>query len=293
MTLLAALAGAVTISFSAIFFALSDVSPITGAFFRGLYALPVLFLIWWWRRDRDDRPRAKRLVAFAAGVLLGFDVVTWHVSINSIGAGLATLIANSQVVVVALVAWLLLGERPRQTVLVSIPVLLVGVAMISGLGLGDAFGENPLLGTLLAVAAAFLYGGFILVFRHSNSARAPVAGPLLEATAGLAGTTLALGLVTGGLDLVPSWPSHGWLVALALGAQAGGWLLIGYALPRLPAVETATIILLQPVLTMVWGMIIFSERPSPVQLTGAILVLGGVGLVAITGAHRPVPARQT
>ena len=45
---------------------------------------------------------------------------------------------------------------------------------------------------------------------------------------------------------------HGWLLLLAW-ARVLGWLAITYALPRLPAAETSTFILLQPVLTMVWG----------------------------------------
>ena len=64
MTLAAALTGAVTISFSAIFFALAEVEPVTGAFYRASYALPVLFVLWWLRRKEDQRPASKRLIAF-------------------------------------------------------------------------------------------------------------------------------------------------------------------------------------------------------------------------------------
>jgi drug/metabolite transporter (DMT)-like permease len=76
------------------------------------------------------------------------------------------------------------------------------------------------------------------------------------------------------------------LLALALSSQVAGWLLISYALPRLPAAETATIILLQPVLTMIWGVLIFDEQPSAIQLVGAGLVLAGVGFVAMTSSRR-------
>ncbi|MFZ0626093.1 MAG: DMT family transporter [Acidimicrobiia bacterium] len=291
MTLLAALGGAIFISFSAIFFALSEVSPVTGAFFRAVYALPPLFLIWWLRRDRDKRPWNKRRTALIAGLVLGVDVVLWHIAIHHIGAGLATLIANSQVILVAIAAWALLGEKPSRRVMIAVPVVMVGVAMVTGLGRGDAFGDNPLLGTLLALLAAVFYSSFLLLFRSSNESQAPPAGPLLEATVGLAISAAILGAVTGDLDLAPSWPAHGWLLALALGAQVCGWLLIGYALPRLPAVETATIILLQPMLTMIWGALIFGERPSIIQLVGALLVLGGVGFVAASRArHAPQPA---
>ena len=62
-TLAAALSGALLISFSAIYYALSDVSPTTAAFFRAAYALPVLFVLWWLRRTRDRRPARRRWLA--------------------------------------------------------------------------------------------------------------------------------------------------------------------------------------------------------------------------------------
>lgn len=286
MKLLAALAGALAISFSAILYALAEVSPTTGAFYRTLYALPVLVVIWWARRDQDRRSRAKRLVAFGAGLVLGLDVVVWHISIEYIGAGLSTLIANAQVIIVAVVAWLFMGERPSRQIVLAIPVVLFGVALVSGLGRGDSFGSNPLLGTLLALVSAVFYAAFILGLRSSNDIQAPSAGPLMEATAGAALAALIMGTFGDGIQFAPSWPAHGWLLALALSSQVAGWLLISYALPRLPAAETATIILLQPVLTMIWGVLIFGEQPSPIQLVGAGLVLAGVGFVAMASSRR-------
>ena len=70
MTLLAAVAGAVAISFSAILYALADVSPSTGGFFRLFYALPVLFILWCVRRDQDQRPPRRRMLAVLAGMTL-------------------------------------------------------------------------------------------------------------------------------------------------------------------------------------------------------------------------------
>lgn len=75
--------------------------------------------------------------------MLGADFVTWHLAIDLIGAGLATLLVNSQVLVVAVLAWLLFGERPHRSILAVIPVVLMGVALVSGLGSSDAFGTNP------------------------------------------------------------------------------------------------------------------------------------------------------
>jgi drug/metabolite transporter (DMT)-like permease len=291
-TLLAALLGAVLISFSAIYYGLSGATPLTGAFYREAYALPILALIWFSRRSTDRRPMSRRWIAIGAGVVLGADTVAWHNSIEFIGAGLATLIANTSVIFVAIGAWLLLGERPLRTTMAAIPVILVGVTLVSGLGQGDAFGVDPVRGTLLALLAAIFYAAFLLSYRHSNNAKAPAAGPLMEATFGAMVTVVVIGFVGGGkgIDFGFEWPAHAWLIALALGSQVAGWLLIGYVLPRLPAVETATIILLQPALTLIWGALIFDERPSPLQILGALIVLAGVTFVAVVRARRePTP----
>lgn len=291
MTTAAALVGATIISFSAIFYKLSGADALTGGFFRVAFALPVLFVIWWSRRRLDRRPRRDRVIAFAAGIALGLDMWVWHTSIEYIGAGLATLIANTQVVLVAIAAWLIFGDRPRKLVIAAIPVVLLGVSLVAGVGQGDAFGEDPVRGTLLALAAAFFYTIFILVLKFANSSQAPAAGPLLDVTAGGVLTILAIGYFGPGIDFSFHWPSTGWLLALAIGPQVIAWLLIGYALPRLPASETATIVLAQPALTMVWGAIIFSERPSVTQIVGAVVVLMGVALVAVSRS-KAVPAPE-
>lgn len=293
MTLAAALGGALIISFSAIFFGLSEASPVTGAFYRAAYAAPLLLALWWARRGEDRRSNVRRWFAFGAGIALGFDVMAWHSSIDLIGAGLATLIANSQVIFVAIAAWILQRERPSPVTLIAIPVVLVGIGLVSGVGQSNAFGENPLLGAALALLAAVFYSMFLLGFRHSNEEKAPSAGPLFEATAGALVASLAIGLVGSGIDFGFTWPGHGWLLALAIGAQVVGWLGVGYALPRLPAVETSTIILIQPALTLLWAVLIFSERPSVLQIVGAAVILGGVGLVVVTRARmQPSAARS-
>lgn len=293
MNLAAALVGAVFISLSAIFFGLSEVDPVTAAFYRFAYALPVLFVLWWFRRGEDQRTSQRRWLAVASGVALGIDVVLWHMAIEQIGTGLATLIANAQVIFVAIAGWLVLKERPNRLVLVAIPIVLFGVALVSGIGQESAYGANPALGTLMALIAAVFYAAFLLAFRASNHIAAPTAGPLVEATAGGMITILVLSLLGPGIDFSPVWPGHGWLLALALGAQVGAWLLVGYALPRLPAVETATIILIQPAMTIIWGAIIFDERPSNMQWVGVVVVLAGVGLVAIARTMATRPALST
>ena len=70
--------------------------------------------------------------------------------------------------------------------------------------------------------------------------------------------------------------AHGWLAALGVGPQAIGWLMIGYAIARLPSASTSFLIVLQPTLTLILGLIIFDEVASVVQYAGVLIVLAGI-----------------
>ena len=108
-----ALLGVLSISFSAVFIRLALVSPVTATFYRAAYAIPILAIIWLFRRAADRRGRRERLLAFVSGLFLAADLDLWHESIALVGAGLGTVIPNVQIVFVALVGWLYQGERPR------------------------------------------------------------------------------------------------------------------------------------------------------------------------------------
>lgn len=275
-----ALGGAAIISFSAILYRLSGADPTTGAFLRMAYAVPLLVVVRWFRRAADERTGRERALAATSGALLGLDVIAWQSAIDHIGAGLATLVANSQVIIVPLVTWLIFRERPGNRVFIAMPVVVVGLAAVTGLGGTQTFGERPALGVLLGVLAAMLYSGFLIGFRRSSRRLAPAAAPLLDATIGAAVAVALAGLVLGELTFSGSWQTHAWLIVLAFGPQTIGWLAIGYALPRLPAAITSFAILLQPSLTLLWGFLIFQEEPSVIQLGGVVLVISGVAMVA-------------
>ena len=151
-----------------------------------------------------------------AGVFLAADVVVWQVAIDQIGAGLGTLIVNSQVVLVPLVTWALFGERPERRAFWAMPVVLAGLAAITGLGTADTFGERPVFGVAMGAAAAIFYPGFLVTFRRSGRSSSPAAGPLLDATTGAAAALAVYGFTAGAIDTTVSWPTHGWLALLAV-----------------------------------------------------------------------------
>jgi drug/metabolite transporter (DMT)-like permease len=286
--ILAALTGAVAISFSGILYRVAHVSPSTGAVFRCLYAVPPLLLLATLEDRRyGPRPLKQRALAWLAGVLFAVDLIAWHQGIEEVGAGLATVLGNLQVVLVGLLAWAILRERPSNRSLAAIPVALVGVILISGVLEQGAYGRNPGLGVAFGILTAASYAGFLLLLRESNRDLRRPAGPLFDATLVAGLTCIPIGLVIGNLDWTPGWPAQGYLLLLALSSQVLGWLLISITLPRLPAALTSVLLTFQPVLTVLFAWAILDESPSALQLGGVALVLCGL-LIVSTGRRRKV-----
>lgn len=283
----AAVAAAVGISTAAILFVLSEASPSTATVFRCLYALP---LLWWLMRREDSvfggRTSQARAWALLAGVFFAGDLLLFHHAILLMGAGLATVLVNLQVVIVMISAWLIWGERPGLAQVVAVPIALAGVVFISGVLDAEPYGADPLLGSMLAVLTAFCYAAYLLLLRKGRD-RQRAAGPIFDATLTCGLTALAAGLIVGDFDPVPQLPMHAWLLLLALSAQVAGQVMIATALPRLPAATTSIILLIQPLLATVIAMVVLAESPSPTQLVGVVLILGGV----LLGSARPRAGR--
>ncbi len=278
--------GALVIAFSAILVRLAEVSPPTSAFFRCAYALPLLALLAWLEQRRfGPRERRARLVALGAGFFFAADLISWHYAIGAVGAGLATVLGNVQVVLVGLIAWAVLGERPEARALAAIPLVFLGVVLISGVIGAGAYGDDPLLGVIYGLVTAITYALFLLVLRQAGSGLRRPAGPLFDATLSAAFFCAIAGVAIGDIDWVPGLESQAWLVLLALSSQVLGWLLISMSLPRLPAVVTSILLTLQPVCSVMLGALLLSEDPSLVQLAGVATVLVGV-VVATFGPSR-------
>jgi drug/metabolite transporter (DMT)-like permease len=277
-----AVVGALAIAFSGIFYLASGVSPSTGVFFRCLYGLPILLLVAYFERRRLG-PMSRRSVGLAAtaGVLFAVDLLTFHYAVDLIGAGLGTVMGNLQVVIVPLAAWALLGERPGRTVLAALPVVVAGVVLISGVVGGGAYGSNPQLGVVIGLVTAASYSGYLLVIRRASPDRRP-AGPVAVATVVTGVGALLWGSAVGDFDPVPTMPAHAYLVALGVLSQSVGYLAIQVSLPRLPAAITSVLLLVQPVTTVFLAALLLGEAPSPAQLAGVALVIGGIALATGT-----------
>ena len=290
---LGAALGALAISQSSPLAKLSGASPAVVTLFRGVVALPFLALLA--RRERHRAAPRDRALALIAGGLFALDLQCFHVSIPLLGVGLATVVPNAQVFMVGLFA-ALTGERTPGRAIAAIPFAFIGLLMLARVldpfgvnGLADpsviAAGSNPALGVLWGLGAAAFYGLYLIITRRiSTSATGSAAvGPftmLRDSAIGTIAVSLLLALLDGALLPPEIWPGVGWLVLLALMSQVLGYPLINASIPHLPSVVGSVLLFVQPLMTLVAGVIIFGEIPTPGQLVGALILFGGVLVAA-------------
>jgi drug/metabolite transporter (DMT)-like permease len=253
---------------------------VTAAVWRCAYALPVLGAWAWWEHRRyGARTGRERRLAALAGALFAVDLVFWHYAIEDVGAGLATVLGNLQVVIVPFLALAVLKERIPRSILYALPPVCVGVLLVSGALEDGAYGANPPRGVLFGVATGLAYAVFLMVQRAGSMDLRRPAGPLFDMTLVASAVALVAGLVIGVDDLVPEWPSAGWLITLALSSQVLGWLLITVSLPRLPAALTSIILTIQPIAAVALAAVLINQDPSLLQLGGVALIVSGLLIV--------------
>ena len=268
------------------FYIFAAVSPSTGTFYRAVFGLPILVLVAIGELRRHGRlPRDSVRYAAIAGVFFTGDLMFWHHAIEAVGAGLGTVLANLQVIIVGFFAWLLLGERPSRSTLLVLPVVLIGVVLISGVVGSGAYGADPQLGVILGLATAVCYSAYLLLIRQGGRDERRPAGPVAIATAAMVVCSFVVGQAAGDLDLTPGGASLFWLAMLGVTSQSAGYLLISMSLPRLPAIITSIILLAQPVMSVGLAMVLVGETPSRTQLLGVALVIGGIAAATVPVAR--------
>lgn len=281
IALLQLVAGAVMISFAAVFVRVLEVPPTTSAFYRTLIGGVVLSFVMLVRRQpwRPDRPLF--LVLSIAGLLFALDLAFWHRSILYLGPGLSTLLANFQVFVLAIAGVLVFKEALRLSLVIGILLALAGLILIVGF---DWIGltENYRRGVVLGLLTALCYGAYVLALRRARvTPGREGASPIGDvAIASIASAVFLFVIAAGnGESLsIPNLREAGLLLSYGLVTQVVGWVLISSSLARLAASRVGLVLLIQPTFAYLWDVLFFARAVGLLEASGAALALTGIYL---------------
>jgi len=244
----------------------------------GSIALVIFLLV---TRKRPSFPKSAWLMLSIAAVFFALDLWFWHRSINYIGPGLSTLLANFQVFIMMIAGFVLLKQIPRPIQLFAVPMALVGLALIVGLDWSDLPGDYR-LGVIFGLLTAVAYAGYLLSLRQARQ-DSPYRVPTRElavvsviCTAVLAVTVLGEGESL----MIPSAADFGWLLAYGVLSHSLGGLFIASSLPQVTAAEAGLALLLQPTLSFAWDVLLFGRPMTALELLGAFIALVAIYLGA-------------
>lgn len=281
--------GAALISFSPVWVKLVSVSPTTSGFYRvliGSLALAAYLLV---TRQRMRLPTRAWLILIGASVFFALDLWFWHRSINYIGPGLSTLLANFQVFIMMFAGVVLLRQMPSLTQVIAVPLALIGLAMIVGLDWGS-LPQDYRIGVIFGLLTAVAYAGYLLTLREARR-NSEHAMPIREVAvvSGICAVILAISATTEGESLaIPNLQDAAFLSAYGILSQGLGVILIGSSLRQVSTTEAGIALLLQPTLSFVWDVLFFARPMTATELAGASLALAAIYL----GARPPSKKAQ-
>ncbi|MBP7566053.1 MAG: DMT family transporter [Burkholderiaceae bacterium] len=223
--------------------------------------------------------RHKRALPFI-GLLVGAQSLCLYSAVARIPVALALLAFNSYPIWAALFDWLVYRRRPERAAVLAMPVILAGLALaldVSGAasGLGAAGQWQRIgVGVGFAVAGAMLFALALVFTQHETQG---LDGRLRTAATMLVAGAVALAMVAsqGGFHF-PQAPAGWWGLAGLTLFFGTGFTLMFTVLPRLGVGSNTAIMNVEPVFALVLAWLILGQAIAPVQVAGALLVVGTV-----------------
>ena len=263
----------------------NGVDVATAVVFRsGITACAVSFLVLFQGVRINFNARQRRVLP-VIGLLIGVQSLCLYSAVARLPVALALLAFNTFPLWTALWAWVVYREAPQRPLFWAMPAILLGLALAldvlgaaSGLGATGHWGAIG-AGVSFALAAAATFGMALVLTQHEA---ADVDGRVRTATTmGLAGL-VALGTVAlqGGFHLPHAAP--GWWGLAALTVLYGtGFTIMFTVLPRLGVVGNSAIMNVEPVFALVLAWMILGQAIAPIQVAGALLVVGAVMVLGL------------
>jgi drug/metabolite transporter (DMT)-like permease len=260
------------VSASAIFIRLADVPALAVALWRCALGAAVLLPPALLRGDAFPKGRAL-YVGIASGVALGAHFGFWISSLDYTSVAASVVLVSTQPVFVAVLAYLLFGERTTPLSFLGIVVAIVGTAVIAA---DRSVGSAALYGNVLALIGAVTVAVYVLIGRSSRTGGVGVLPYSVVVYTAAAATLLPVALVVG----VPLWGYPGqtwfWLVAITLGPQLMGHTVFNWALRYVQASIISGTILAEPAVSSLLAWLVLSERPGIPTIIGGAVVLTGL-----------------
>jgi drug/metabolite transporter (DMT)-like permease len=263
----------------------NGVDVATAVLFRSVVTASVIVLILALQRVRVKfSPRHKRMLLLI-GLLIGVQSLCLYSAVARLPVALALLAFNTYPIWIAFWAWAIYRHPPERATLIAMPVILVGLSLAldvfgaaSGLGASGQWARIG-AGVAFALAAAGTFGLAMVVTQHEAG---DIDGRVRTATTMTIAGMVALATVVlqGGFHLPQATPGWWGLAALTF-LYGTAFTIMFTVLPKLGVVGNSAIMNVEPVFALVLAWLILGQAIAPIQVGGALLVVGAVMVLGL------------
>ena len=213
--------------------------------------------------------RADLPMLLPGGIALGLNWVALFEAYRLLNVGLATLIYYIGPILVLLFSPLLFREKLTAVKIAAVVIVTVGLVCISGSILSG--GMNP-AGLLTAAASALFYAALI-VFNKRITHTAGLQTAAIELDIAFA-VVLVYCLATVGLPQ-PLRSDLPYIAVIGVVNTGFAYLLYFSGMQKLSSQSVALISYVDPVSALLFATLFLRESMTPVQIAGAVFIIGG------------------
>jgi drug/metabolite transporter (DMT)-like permease len=272
------LIGVIAVSFASIFIRLADASPLVIAAARLLFASAVLLPFAAVNSMVSIGKLTVRdlFLIILSSLFLGLHFGLWITSLSYTTIASSVILVTSHPAFVAVLSYFLWKERLNKLNILGIAAALAGVVVIN---YGDfALSSRAVLGDLMALAASFAMGAYLIIGRQMRK-RIDSLGYLTLIYTGAGLMLLLVLLFTGERLSGYSTTTYLMFLLLALVPQLIGHSALNLAVRTLPVTLVSVAILGEPIGATLLGALILREMPKVNEIAGGLLILLGIYLV--------------
>lgn len=265
------------ISVSSLFVRLCSAPPLIIATYRLLFTFAVMAVLSSirYRRMFTGLTRRDLMLTALAGIFLSLHFVTWFESLRHTSVASSVVLVTTQPLFVVMASFFFFHERLSRRALMGGGLAVVGSTIIAW---GDfSSGPDPFYGDLLALLAAVMVSGYLIIGRFlRRSLPLPVYVTLVYGASSL--FLLAI-TVAASVPLAP-YPVRDWFLFLGLAVSCTliGHTIFNWVMAYVPASTVSVSVLGEPVGAMIWVALFLGEYPDVRQILGGGIIIGGLSL---------------
>jgi len=272
---LAILVGVFAVSFSSIFVRLCSAPPLVIAAYRLIFTFSFLapFALWGGAPVLRGMTARQVQLSAASGVFLALHFVTWFISLKYTSIASSVVLVTTQPFFVVLGSWVFFKERVPRKALYGGLLSFVGSFVIGATDF--QMGERAFIGDLLALFAAVMVSGYLLIGRKLRGDVGLTGYTFV--TYGASAATLTAAVLATGASFYP-YPARDWLifVALALVCTILGHTVFNWVLRYVQASVVSVSVLGEPLGAILWAAVFLGENPTLRQAIGGSLIFAGL-----------------